>query len=121
MNHKIKRGDVYMIPGLINQNSHVQSGTRPWIVVSNDVAIENSPVLLMVHLTGHIQRLDIPSHIPLIWQGIHGSMALCEQVRPMDVRVNEWEYISTLPKEIMDHIDKAITAAFFFKGGAARA
>lgn len=121
MNHKIKHGNVYMISGLINQNSHVQSGTRPWIVVSNDVAIENSPVLLMVPLTGHIQRLDIPSYIPLIWQGIHGSMALCEQVRPMDVRLNEWEYISTLPKEIMEHIDKAITAAFFFKGGAARA
>lgn len=64
MNHKIKRGDVYMIPGLINQNSHVQSGTRPWIVVSNDVAIENSPVLLMVPLTGHIQRLDIPLSHP---------------------------------------------------------
>lgn len=35
--NELKRGDVYMIPGEYQQGSHILSGSRPFIVVQNNV------------------------------------------------------------------------------------
>ena len=51
----------------------------------------------------------------MIWSGLRGSMAMCEQVRTVDIDLDEWEYICHLPDEIMEHVDNAIRAAFFFE------
>lgn len=113
--NELKRGDVYMIPGEYEQGSHILSGSRPFIVVQNNVGNLNSSLTIVVPLTTKIRRLDIPTHVPMIWSGLRGSMAMREQVRTVDIDLDEWEYICHLPDEIMEHVDNAIRAAFFFE------
>lgn len=52
-----------------------------------------------------------------MWLSLGGSlqpsMVECEQVRVVDVSDN-WEYICTLPPEIMRHVDTALKNAFFY-------
>ena len=43
-------------------------------------------------------------------------MVECEQVRVVDVS-DDWEYICTLPPEIMRHVDTALKNAFFYERG----
>lgn len=55
-----------------------------------------------------------------MWLSLGGSlqpsMVECEQVRVVDVS-DDWEYICTLPPEIMRHVDTALKNAFFYGGG----
>lgn len=43
-------------------------------------------------------------------------MVECEQIRVIDV-TDDWEYICTLPPEIMRHVDIALKNAFFYGEG----
>ena len=65
---------------------------------------------------GDVVVIDIPmlanSHIQA---GKRPSMVECEQVRVVDVS-DDWEYICTLPPEIMRHVDTALKNAFFYGG-----
>lgn len=110
---KIKRGDVVKFNMPFAPGSHVQGGDRPWVVVQNDIGNANSPTTIVVPLTGKIKRLDIPSHVPLVWKGLQPSMVECEQIRVVDNHEENWEHICTLPPEIMEHVDQALMQAFF--------
>lgn len=118
--NKIKRGDVvkFTAPPL-SEDTNVQQGYRPWLVVQNDVGNAYSSTTIVVPLTGYMKRLDLPTHIPIVWAGIRPSTALCEQIRTVDIREDEWARVCTLPPEIMAHVDQALMAALF-PGGAMR-
>ena len=65
--------------------SHVQSGMRPVVVVSNDTANRYSPLISIVPLTGTLKRADIPAHTVIHSRFLHcPSMALCEQIMTID-------------------------------------
>lgn len=55
-----------------------------------------------------------------MWRSLGGSlqpsMVECEQVRVVDIS-DDWEYICTLPPEIMRHVDTALKNAFFYGRG----
>lgn len=96
-----QRGDVVIIDVPMLANSHIQAGKRPWVVVQNNVGNQFSSTSIVVPLTTKIKRLEQP------------SMVECEQVRVVDVS-DDWEYICTLPPEIMRHVDTALKNAFFY-------
>lgn len=110
-----RRGDVVLIESEYAVDSHVQTGTRPFLVVQNDVGNANSPTTIVVPLSGKMKRLDLPTHLPVVWDNLRPSVVECEQVRVVDVSP-DWKYLTTLPKQIMDHVDKALMNAFFYKG-----
>lgn len=112
--NKIKRGDVvkFTAPPL-GENTNLTQGYRPWLVVQNDIGNAFSSTTIVVPLTGHLKRLDLPTHIPIIWSGMRPSTALCEQIRTVDIREDEWTWVCTLPPEIMTHVDQALMAALF--------
>ena len=114
----IRRGDVvkFTAPPQ-DENSNVIRGYRPWLVVQNDIGNAHSSTTVVVPLTGHMKRLDLPTHVPIIWSGMRPSTALCEQVCTVDIRESEWNRVCTLPVEIMDHVDNAIRAVFVPLGG----
>lgn len=67
------------------KGSHVQSGCRPVVVVSNNMANMYSPVVTVVPLTAKIGKKRLPTHVLVLSSGLHNvSLALCEQLSALD-------------------------------------
>ncbi len=83
---KVQRGDIYLAdldPGLGSE----QQGTRPVLVLQNNIGNRFSPTIIIAPITGHIRRGNIPTHV-LIREEISGlekdSNVLLEQIRTID-------------------------------------
>lgn len=81
-----KRGDIYYADLGSDFSSSIQNGTRPVLVVSNDLANAHSPVVTIVPLTAKVQKkTGLPTHVDIpTWCGSglpRSSVALAEQVR----------------------------------------
>lgn len=78
------RGDVYEADLDATRGSE-QAGTRPVIIVSRDAINQNSPVVVVVPVTGKENKKTIYPSQAEIREGDGGlrknSIALCEQVR----------------------------------------
>lgn len=63
----------------------VQHGTRPVVIVSNDVANNFSPIVTAVPLTSNRKAATLPTHVCLRGYGLAAtSIAKCEQVMALD-------------------------------------
>lgn len=87
----MRRGDVYYVDFGDNKDSHKQSGIRPAIVVSNNKANANSPVVTVVPLSARVwKRRYLPTHVYIpkkVGTGLSKpSLALAEQVETLDKR-----------------------------------
>lgn len=81
---KIKRGDI-VIADLGQHETSIQSGIRPCVVISNNMANRYSPVITVVPFTSKIQKKQyLPTHVFLHAYHNMGlnckSLALCEQI-----------------------------------------
>lgn len=81
---KIKRGDIIIVD-LGQHETSVQSGIRPCVVISNNMANRYSPVITVVPLTSKIHKKEyLPTHVFLNGYRNTGlnrhSLALCEQI-----------------------------------------
>lgn len=89
MNHQfdqsVQKYDIWLADLPTKPGSHVQSGMRPVIVVSNDTANRYSPIISIVPLTTNLARVDIPTHTVIRNPALRtASMALCEQITTID-------------------------------------
>lgn len=81
----MKQYEIWMASLPIHSDSHVQHGYRPVLIVSNDIANMNSPVLTIVPLTSKLKRNWIPTHVIVHGSGLSKtSVALCEQLMSLD-------------------------------------
>jgi mRNA interferase MazF len=84
MNKTVLRGEIYVVDFDPVRGSE-QGGTRPALVVQNDVGNRHSPTLIVAPITSR-QKPALPVHLPI--SGIaalkHGSAVLLEQVRVID-------------------------------------
>lgn len=81
----IKRYDIWIanIPG--GDQTHVQYGIRPVLVVSNDMANKNSPVITAIPLISQLHKRHLPTHVLLRDRCLErNSLALCEQILSVD-------------------------------------
>lgn len=80
----VKRGDVYLVD-LGHQDGSVQGGTRPVMVLQNDVGNKFSPTTLVCPLTSK-KKKAMPTHITIpVSTGLQKeSVALCEQLRVIE-------------------------------------
>ena len=68
-----------------DDNTHVQYGVRPAIVISNDAANENSPVVSVIPLTSNRKKGQLPTQVFISYRGLScSSIALCEQIQSLD-------------------------------------
>lgn len=74
----MKRGEIYYIESLYNEEGSEQRAGRPAIIVSNDLCNESSPVVEVVYLTTQPKN-DMPTHVD-IRSTQRNSVALCEQI-----------------------------------------
>lgn len=106
----VRRGDVYLARLSPTQGSE-QAGTRPVVVVSRDAINQNSPVAVVVPLSGREHRTRIyPSQVvlPAGEAGLtKDSVALCEQVRAISHARLE-KYWGSLTPQSMTRINAAL-------------
>jgi len=84
MTRQIKRGDIYYadLDPVIGSE---QGGTRPVLIVQNDIGNKHSPTVIIIPLTSS-NKARLPTHVRIKRTGglFTDSTALCEQVRTID-------------------------------------
>ena len=80
----MKRYEIWQADLPAAANSHVQGGSRPVIVVSNDMANRYSPLVTVVPLTTR-KKTPLPTHVVLSNRALkRTSLALCEHILTLD-------------------------------------
>ena len=98
----MKHFEIWMADLPDRENSSVQHGTRPVIIVSNDKANLYSPVVNIIPLTTRHKK-PMPTHVTINGHGLkYISTALCEQVTALD-KSNLIRYIGCIEDESVRH------------------
>ena len=110
----VKRGDILMV-NLPKNDFSVQSGTRPVLVLQNNIGNKYSPTTIVVPLTSQIKKVNQPTHKVISKEDATGlkvdSMVLCEQIITIDKRKIE-EKIGQITNDIiMKSISKACSVS----------
>ena len=109
MERKIKRGDIYYA----NLNPVIgseQGGTRPVLIISNDVGNKHSPTVIVAPITSRINtKAKLPTHTLISnFEGLDkNSIILLEQVRTIDKQRLE-QYLGMVPDDMVARVDKAL-------------
>ena len=102
MERKFKRGDIYYA----NLNPVIgseQGGTRPVLIISNDVGNKHSPTVIVAPITSRIHtKAKLPTHTLINdFEGLDkNSIILLEQ------RLRQ--YLGMIPDDIVARVDKAL-------------
>ena len=101
------RGDIYL-ENLNPFKGVEQGGTRPVLVVSNDIGNFFSELLLIAPITSQIKKMDQPTHVLL--QNVRGlstdSVVCLEQIKGID-KLRILKYLGKISKEQMAAVDEA--------------
>lgn len=107
---EVKRGDIFLAD-LSPVVGSEQGGTRPVLIVQNDVGNRYSPTVIVAAITSRIQKSEMPTHVAL-HEGEDGikldSFILLEQLRTID-RARLLYKLTTLGEKNMHAVDVALT------------
>ncbi len=105
----IKRGDIYYAQ-LSPVVGSEQGGTRPVLILQNDIGNQYSPTTIVAAITSQISKAKLPTHVEISSE-ISGltkdSVILLEQIRTID-KSRLLQRVSSLNAEIMNEVKKAI-------------
>jgi len=111
---KYKRGQVWWQRNTTTTYlTGVQGGSRPVIIVSNDMANRFSQGITVVPLTT-ADKKSLPTHVNLSIMSDKQSIALCEQIKTVGIDTFG-DYVGTLSETKMTEIEGAILIALGFK------
>lgn len=111
---KFKRGQVWWQRNATTTYlTGVQGGSRPVIIVSNDMANRFSQGITVVPLTT-ADKKSLPTHVNLSIMQDKQSIALCEQIKTVGIDTFG-DYVGTLSETKMTEIEGAILIALGFK------
>ncbi|MDD4753630.1 MAG: type II toxin-antitoxin system PemK/MazF family toxin [Desulfitobacteriaceae bacterium] len=105
----IKRGEVFYAELKPVQGSE-QGGTRPVLVVQNDIGNQYSPTTIILAITSQINKAKLPTHVELPREktGLErDSVILAEQVRTID-KSRLQHKVTVLSNDIMEKVNKAL-------------
>ena len=109
MDSTVKRGDIYYAD-LSPVVGSEQGGTRPVLIVQNNVGNKFSPTVIAAAITSQINKAKMPTHIE-IGAADYGlskdSVILLEQVRTIDKKRLK-ERIGHLNENLMNRVNEAI-------------
>ena len=106
---QIKRGDVFYVD-LDPTKGSEQAGTRPVLVIQNDVGNEAAPTVIVAPVTTKAFSKNYPTnvHVPRGTAGLReDSTVLLSQIRTIDKGRLE-RRVGRLPTEFMRRVDEAI-------------
>lgn len=109
MEKTIKRGDIYYAE-LNPVIGSEQGGTRPVLIISNDIGNRHSPMVIVAAITSRVHtKAKLPTHTAIRdFEGLNkDSIILLEQIRTIDKKRLQ-EYIGMLSESEMARVDKAL-------------
>jgi len=111
----IARGDLYSacLDPVVGSE---QGGIRPVLVIQNDIGNRYSPTVIVLAITGQVNKARLPTHVPVACEGTglqKDSVILAEQIRTLDKRRLR-ERIGTLRPEVMDQVSEALKISLGF-------
>ena len=109
MEKTIKRGDIYYAE-LNPVIGSEQGGTRPVLIISNDIGNRHSPTVIVAAITSRVHtKAKLPTHTAnRDFEGLNkDSIILLEQIRTIDKKRLQ-EYIGMLSESEMARVDKAL-------------
>lgn len=103
------RGDIYYVDFGEGSGSK-QGGFRPALIVSNNMANNNSPVVTVIPLTARTwKKRYLPTHVRIFGCGLsRPSMALAEQVETVDKRNLRGKIGRVSDESVMEQVTKAL-------------
>lgn len=104
----VKKGEVYWAHFGDTAGSE-QGGTRPALIIQNDIGNRFSPVTIVAPLTSKIyNKKHIPTNVYLSAEVLGRESAVhCEQIRAIS-KERLGEYITTLSEEDMQKVNNAL-------------
>lgn len=109
MNMQVKRGDVFFAQ-LNPVIGSEQGGTRPVLVIQNDIGNQYSPTTIVAAITSQISKAKLPTHVE-VGAEVTGlerdSVILAEQIRTID-KSRLKQKVAFLDADIMHRVDRAI-------------
>ena len=109
----VKRGDIFYAD-LSPVIGSEQGGTRPVLVVQNDIGNRYSPTVIVAAITSQINKAKLPTHIEISAEeyGLaKDSVILLEQIRTIDKKRLR-EKIDHLSDELMEKVDNSLGISF---------
>ncbi len=109
----IRRGDIYYAD-LSPVVGSEQGGTRPVLIVQNDVGNRHSPTVIAAAITSQKDKARLPTHIQVNTEGsglTRDSVVLLEQIRTIDKKRLR-EHMGRLDDNSMTRIDHALQISF---------
>ena len=108
----MKRGDIYYAD-LDPVVGSEQGGTRPVLIIQNDLGNRFSPTVIVLPLTSKMGKAPLPTHVPLLppQGGVRKpSIILCEQVRTLE-KSRLTIRLGFIGREKMALVEKALARA----------
>ena len=107
----IRKGDVFYAD-LSPVVGCEQGGTRPVLIIQNDIGNKYSSTVIVAAITGR-NKPCLPTHVSLYHvNGIrYGAVVLLEQIRTIDT-ARLGDYIGKLNEEEMLEVEKSLAISF---------
>ena len=104
---KFQRGDIYFVR-LDNRTGSEQSGTRPAVILQNDVGNSCSPTLIIATLTSKTEKKAAqPTHCLVEPEKLEPSIVQAEQIFTID-KSRVQNFVGHLTPEEMSRVDDAV-------------
>ena len=119
MERTIKRGDIFYAD-LNPVVGSEQGGTRPVLIISNDIGNRHSPTVIVAAITSRVQtKAKLPTHTAVNdFEGLDkDSIILLEQIRTIDKQRLK-QYMGLMTDNIMARVDKALAISISLRGGS---
>lgn len=108
-NLNVKRGDVFFAD-LSPVVGSEQGGTRPVLVIQNDIGNRFSPTVIIAAITAQIQKAKLPTHVEINAKKYgfeRDSVILLEQLRTID-KSRLTDKITQLDAPLMEKVEEAL-------------
>jgi mRNA interferase MazF len=103
--YKVFRGDIFFAELGSGMGSE-QGGTRPVIIIQNDIANRFSVTVTVIPVTRQISKGKLPSHVELIIDG-ENCVAMAEQMRVITME-RLTKFIGKVSEQTLSNIQKSI-------------
>lgn len=117
MDSSVRRGDIFYAD-LSPVVGSEQGGTRPVLIVQNNMGNKHSPTVIAAAITSQMNKARLPTHIELVGPTVgltKNSVVLLEQVRTIDKKRLK-EHMGHLDDDMMNRVDDAIAVSFGLRG-----
>lgn len=106
----VRRGDIVVVE-LDPTKGSEQQGTRPCLVVQNDVGNENAPTTIVVPFTTSFGDRLYPFEVKISADECalrEDSVALCSQIRTVSIEDRIVEVVGSVPNERLEEVEAGL-------------